>query len=178
MVDFDESGVESCDLAVDNHNADVNYKRINGPFLTLIMNSKTMSTAGYSGTPLIKKLGIKEDVKIIIMNAPGGADAYWKLIGKNCSAQLCSSKEIPSFIHLFTKSQKEFLQLFSKIQHRLHGNVSVWVSWYKKSSGIATDMNEDFIRNFALQNNLVDVKVCAVTNEWSGLKLVIPVAKR
>ncbi|MBS4064801.1 MAG: hypothetical protein KGZ74_09590, partial [Chitinophagaceae bacterium] len=87
-------------------------------------------------------------------------------------------KEIPSFIHLFTHSQKEFLQLFSKIQHRLHGNVSVWVSWYKKSSGIATDMNEDFIRNFALQNNLVDVKVCAVTDEWSGLKLVIPVVKR
>jgi hypothetical protein len=52
------------------------------------------------------------------------------------------------------------------------------VSWYKKTSGIVTDMNEDFIRNFALQNNLVDVKVCAVTDQWSGLKLVIPVAKR
>lgn len=135
-------------------------------------------TAGYSNTPLIKKLGIKEDTKLLILNAPNGIDGYWKLIDKDCSSQLCSSKDTPSFIHLFAASQKEFLQLFHKIQPRLHGSVSVWVSWYKKSSGIATDMNEDFIRNFALQNNLVDVKVCAVTDEWSGLKLVIPVAKR
>lgn len=134
--------------------------------------------AGYSNTPLIKKLGIKEDAKLLILNAPNGLDGYWKLIEQNCSSQLCSSKEIPSLIHLFAKSQKEFLQLFGKIQPHLHGRESVWVSWYKKSSGIATDMNEDFIRNFGLQNNLVDVKVCAVTNEWSGLKLVIPVAKR
>jgi hypothetical protein len=63
-------------------------------------------------------------------------------------------------------------------QKRLKDDVILWVSWYKRSSGIATDMNEDFIRNFALQNNLVDVKVCAVTEQWSGLKLVIPVAKR
>lgn len=134
--------------------------------------------SGYSNTPLLKKLGIKDDAKLLLINPPGGFDAYWKLLEKDCSAQLCSSKDIPSFIHLFATTQKEFLHLFNKIQSRLHGNVSVWVSWYKKSSGIATDMNEDFIRNFALQNNLVDVKVCAVTNEWSGLKLVIPVSKR
>lgn len=133
---------------------------------------------GYSGTPLIKKLGIKENVKLIILNSPNGIDAYWKLIDKNCSSQLCSTKETPNFIHLFATSKKEFYQLFSKIEKRLKDDVTIWVSWYKKSSGIATDMNEDFIRNFALQNNLVDVKVCAVTDKWSGLKLVIPVAKR
>lgn len=133
---------------------------------------------GYSGTPLIKKLGIKDDAKLLILNAPGGKDGYWKLIDKNCVSQLCAAKEIPSFIHLFAASQKEFYQLYTKIEKRLAGNVIVWVSWYKKSSGIATDITEDFIRNFALQNNLVDVKVCAVTEEWSGLKLVIPVAKR
>jgi len=66
----------------------------------------------------------------------------------------------------------------SHVEKRLSGNVSVWVSWYKKSSGIATDFTEDGIRQFALANNLVDVKVCAVTEQWSGLKLVIPVAKR
>jgi hypothetical protein len=137
-----------------------------------------MNSIGYSGTPLIKKLGIKDDAKLLILNAPDGMDGYWKLIDKDCSLQLCNAKEIPSFIHLFAKSQKEFLQLYTKIKNRLHGSVSVWVSWYKKSSGVATDMNEDFIRNFALQNNLVDVKVCAVTEEWSGLKLVIPVGKR
>lgn len=133
---------------------------------------------GYSGTSLIKKLRIKENAKLIILNSPNGIDAYWKLIDKNCSSQLCSTKETPNFIHLFATSQKEFYQLFSKIEKRLKDDVTIWVSWYKKSSGIATDMNEDFIRNFALQNNLVDVKVCAVTDKWSGLKLVIPVAKR
>lgn len=133
---------------------------------------------GYSGTPLIKKLGIKENAKLLILNSPNGIDAYWKLIDKNCSSQLCSTKETPNFIHLFATSKKEFYELFSKIEKRLKDDVTIWVSWYKKSSGIATDMNEDFIRNFALQNNLVDVKVCAVTDKWSGLKLVIPVAKR
>jgi len=54
----------------------------------------------------------------------------------------------------------------------------IWVSWYKKSSGIATDVTEDVIRNYALKNNLVDVKVCAVSEVWSGLKLVVPLAKR
>jgi hypothetical protein len=137
-----------------------------------------MASVGYSGTPLIKKLGIKENAKLLILNPPNGIEGYWKLIDKNCSSQLCSSKEIPTFIHLFASSQKEFYQLFSIIEKRLKDDVIVWVSWYKKSSGIATDMNEDFIRNFALENNLVDVKVCAVSNEWSGLKLVIPVAKR
>lgn len=134
--------------------------------------------AGYSGTPLIKKLGIKENVRLLILNPPNGIEGYWKLIDKNCTSQLCSSKEMPTFIHLFASSQKEFYQLFSKIEKRLKADVIVWVSWYKKSSGIATDMNEDFIRNFALENNLVDVKVCAVTNEWSGLKLVIPLVNR
>ena len=133
---------------------------------------------GYSGTPLIKKLGITAQLKLLIINPPGGIDAYWKLISVDCSSQLCTPKERPDFIHLFVTSQKEFLQQFSKIEKRLNGNVSLWVSWYKKSSGIATDVTEDWIRQFALANNLVDVKVCAVTDQWSGLKLVIPIAKR
>ncbi|HMU09236.1 MAG TPA: hypothetical protein PKC54_04475 [Ferruginibacter sp.] len=59
-----------------------------------------------------------------------------------------------------------------------NSSVVIWVSWYKKSAGIATDITEDVIRQFALKNNLVDIKVCAVSNEWSGLKLVVPVSKR
>lgn len=133
---------------------------------------------GYSGTPLQKKLGIKEGMRLLILNPPGGMEDYWKLIGADCSAQLCGTKERPDFIHLFVTSQKELHHFFSTIEKRLSGNVSVWVSWYKKSSGIATDVTEDWIRQFALANNLVDVKVCAVTEQWSDLKLVIPVAKR
>lgn len=134
--------------------------------------------AGYSGTALIKKLGIKEDQKLLILNPPDGMDAYWKLIGKDCSGQLCKTTEPANFIHLFVTSQKEFHKIFTKIKKQLKGNVVVWVSWYKKSTGILTDITEDWIRDFALSNDLVDVKVCAVTELWSGLKLVIPVAKR
>jgi hypothetical protein len=131
-----------------------------------------------SGTPLIKKLGITDQLKLLIINPPGGIDAYWELIAADCSSQICKAKERPDFLHLFVASQKEFLQQFSKIEKRLSGNVSLWVSWYKKSSGITTDVTEDWIRQFALANNLVDVKVCAVTDQCSGLKLVIPIAKR
>lgn len=134
--------------------------------------------AGYSSTPLLKKLGIKQQMRLLILQPPGGIEAYWKLLDADCTAQLCKPKDSPDFIHLFVASQKEFHQLFSKIEKRLNGNVSVWISWYKKSAGIATDVTEDWIRQFALANNLVDVKVCAVTEQWSGLKLVIPVAKR
>lgn len=134
--------------------------------------------AGYSGTALIKKLGIKEDQKLLILNTPDGIDAYWKLIGKDCSAQLCRTTEPANFIHLFVTSQKELNTNFTKIKNQLKGNVVVWVSWYKKSAGIPTDVTEDRIRDFALRNDLVDVKVCAVTELWSGLKLVIPVSKR
>ena len=133
---------------------------------------------GYSGTPLLNKLGIKDEMKLLILNPPGGIDAYWKLISVDCSSQLCKPKERPDFIHLFVTSQKEFIKFYKQIENRLSGNVSFWVSWYKKSSGIPTDVTEDWIRQFALTNNLVDVKVCAVTEQWSGLKLVIPVAKR
>ncbi|MEJ8840941.1 hypothetical protein WG954_01020 [Lacibacter sp. H375] len=133
---------------------------------------------GYSGTALIKKLGITDEMKLLILNPPGGIDAYWELISADCSAQLCKPKERPGFIHLFAASQKEFLKCYKQIEKRLSGNVSFWVSWYKKSASIPTDLTEDWIRQFALANNLVDVKVCAVTEQWSGLKLVIPVAKR
>lgn len=133
---------------------------------------------GYSGTPLIKKLGITDELKLLILNPPGGINGYWKLIRVDFSEQLCGPTERPGFIHLFATSQKEFLQFYKQIEKRLSGNVSLWVSWYKKSAGIATDLNEDWIRQFALTHDLVDVKVCAVTEQWSGLKLVIPVAKR
>ncbi len=133
--------------------------------------------AGYSSTPLVKKLGIKEEMRLLILQPPGGID-NWQLLEADFTTQLCKPTERSDFVHLFAASQKEFHQLYSKIEKRLSGNVSVWVSWYKKSSGIATDVTEDWIRNFDLTNNLVDVKVCAVTEQWSGLKLVMPVAKR
>lgn len=136
-----------------------------------------MSTTGYSGTPLLKKLGITEEMKVLLVNEP--AD-YYALLDKNISKQLCKKNDTPDFIHLFAKSQADFHKTMQKVLTVVTKNkqITVWVSWYKKSTGIPTDMTEDVIRNYALQNGLVDVKVCAVSEQWSGLKLVVPLAKR
>jgi hypothetical protein len=76
------------------------------------------------------------------------------------------------------KNNKEFEAAMKKIKKNLKPAIIIWVSWYKKSAGIPTDVTEDNIRNYALRNDLVDVKVCAVSDVWSGLKLVIPLNKR
>lgn len=133
--------------------------------------------AGYSNTPLIKKLGIKEEMKVLLMNQP---DDYYSLLGKNINEQLCDKNEIPDIIHLFTKNNNEFERCMKKIASMLKKNnsMTIWVSWYKKVSGFQTDLTEDIIRKYALQNDLVDVKVCAVSDFWSGLKLVVPLKKR
>ena len=136
-----------------------------------------MATAGYSGTPLIQKLGIKPAMKILVLHSP---ENYFQLLQSDISKQFVASNENPDFIHLFAKTNTIFRTEMKKILQicRKKTSVIIWVSWYKKSSGIATDLTEDLIRSFALQNNLVDIKVCAVSNEWSGLKLVVPLSKR
>jgi hypothetical protein len=136
-----------------------------------------MATAGYSGTPLLKKLGIKAETRVQLVNAP---DNYFKLLEADISPQIVKGKAIPDLVHLFVKNYKEFDAEMKKIKPLSKSNpdISIWVSWYKKSAGIATDITEDVIRDYALRNDLVDVKVCAVSDIWSGLKLVVPVAKR
>ena len=136
-----------------------------------------MATAGYSGTPLIKKLGIRPESKLYLLNEPAG---YGKLLEEDIRHQLCAKNETPDIIHLFAKSNAEFETGMKKIKPVIKKNpdLVIWVSWYKKSAGIPTDLTEDIIRNFALKNDLVDVKVCAVSESWSGLKLVVPLKKR
>lgn len=136
-----------------------------------------MAKAGYSGNPLWKKLGIKPDSQILLINPP--AD-YTSLLGTDISNQLVTRKQTPDIVHLFIKNNKEFEAAMKKLAVLQIKNpaISIWVSWYKKSSGIATDVTEDTIRKYALSNNLVDIKVCAVSETWSGLKLVVPLAKR
>ena len=136
-----------------------------------------MAIAGYSGTPLLKKLGIKPQMKVLLIAAP---DNYFSLLEVDITIQLISEKQMPDFIHLFAKDIAVFKKGMAKVLPLAKKNTAViiWVSWYKKAAGIATDLNEDVIRNFALQNNLVDIKVCAVSDFWSGLKLVVPLAKR
>ncbi len=101
---------------------------------------------------------------------------YFQLFQKNISPQFCKKKEIPDFIHLFVKTKKEIEM--KKIKQCMKPTTIIWVSWYKKSTGIVTDITENEIREYALRNELVDVKVCAVSDLWSGLKLVVPLVKR
>jgi hypothetical protein len=133
--------------------------------------------AGYSGTPLIKKLGIKPEHKLMMLNEPKD---YFELLDVNVSDQLCLKNETPDLIHLFVKNNNEFETEMKKLKSiiKKNSNLTIWISWYKKSAGIPTDITEDVIRNFALRNGLVDVKVCAVSAQWSGLKLVVPLKLR
>ena len=133
--------------------------------------------AGYSQTPLLKKLGIKLEMKILLIQEP---DDYFKLLELNISEQLCKKGETPDLIHLFVKNNTAFEHSMKKLKPIIKSNTSIiiWISWYKKAAKIPTDITEDIIRNYALKNDLVDVKVCAVSDIWSGLKLVVPLAKR
>jgi hypothetical protein len=130
---------------------------------------------GYSGTPLLKKLGIKKDMKVQLIGQP---KEYYELLNEDISSRLCKKNDTHDLIHLFVKTNKEFEARMKKIMNNMKPETIIWVSWYKKSAGIPTDITEDVIRNYALQNDLVDVKVCAVSDVWSGLKLVVPLAKR
>jgi hypothetical protein len=136
-----------------------------------------MITAGYSATPLIKKLGIKPEMKVLFINKP---DDYYKLLEVDITDQSCKSNETPDLVHLFVKNVKEFESEMKALKSVCKKNsaVIIWVSWYKKAAKIPTDITENVIRNYALKNDLVDVKVCAVSDIWSGLKLVVPITKR
>ena len=136
-----------------------------------------MAISGYSGTPLIKKLGIADTSKILVINAPAN---YFELLGKDVRKQFAMKDDRIDLVHLFVTSRNEFELKMRKLAPLYSENSSmvIWVSWYKKSAGIPIDITEDIIRNFALANNLVDVKVCAVSDIWSALKLVVPRSKR
>lgn len=136
-----------------------------------------MANAGYSGKSLIEKLGIKPAMRILLIHPP---ENYFELLGQDLSKNFVSKNETPGFIHLFAKNTSVFKEEMKTVLKLVKKNtaVIVWVSWYKKTSHLVSDLSENIIRDFALQNNLVDIKVCAVDTEWSGLKLVVPVAKR
>lgn len=137
----------------------------------------TAQPAGYSGTPLAKKLGIKPGFNIKLINAP----EYYFTLFTDLPADLQinnDSPELKDFIHFFTKEKDEYTNTLPGLRSQIKPNGMIWISWPKKSSKVITDITEDIIRNFALQNGLVDIKVCAVDEIWSGLKLVIPVSDR
>lgn len=134
--------------------------------------------AGYSGTPLIKKLGIKPGHQLLIVDEP---EAYWKWISPLPADTKAREKPAPAsldFVHLFVRERKRYEKEVLRLKKLLKPDGMIWISWPKKSSGVISDMDENVIRDFALRNGLVDIKVCAVDEIWSGLKLVIPVKER
>ena len=128
--------------------------------------------AGYSEKPLTQKLGIKPGMKLLFVNAP---ENYLQLLGDlpQDSKQVKDKTASVDFEHLFVKKISEIEKFLPQLVKRLEQNGMIWISWYKKSSGISTDVTEDIIRATAFPLGLVDVKVCAVDEQWSGLKLVI-----
>jgi len=127
--------------------------------------------AGYSGTPLPKKLGIKDGFRFSLIEAPNEVRKQLKTSLAHCE-ELKDAKKPLDFGMMFTKSSSELSTTFAELAGRLAPTGMLWVSWPKKSSGVATDLDENRVRNIGLAAGLVDVKVCAVTEIWSGLKFV------
>jgi hypothetical protein len=133
--------------------------------------------AGYSSTPLVKKLGIKPGAKIFIVNPPREYFDWIFPLPENVDIKTKALAEL-DFIHVFAREKKTFEQEFRKAQKHLKSDGMLWISWPKKSSKMETDLDENIIRNFGLKEGLVDVKVCAVDDTWSGLKFVVRIKDR
>ena len=128
--------------------------------------------AGYSGTPLSKKLGIKPGTVVHPIAAPHGYRALLAPLpdGVAFSSRLSDAVDI---VHLFATAETTLRTTLPRIRKQMRADAAVWVSWPKKAARVSTDVTEDVIRAVALPTGLVDVKVCAVDDVWSGLKLVV-----
>jgi hypothetical protein len=131
---------------------------------------------GYSGTALPKKLGIKAGFRVLLANAPAGVRAELRADLAGCT--MVKDGAALDFAMVFTKSRAELAKEFPRIAKVLAPAGMLWVSWPKKTSGVASDLDENAVRGIGLDAGLVDVKVCAVTEIWSGLKFVRRVKDR
>ena len=127
--------------------------------------------AGYSGRTLVEKLGIKPRTRIAIINPPRGFRATLGALPAGVTVTSRVSGSYP-FMHFFTRDRAVLEKQIPRLLRALTPDGALWISWPKRSSGVATDITEDVVRAVALPTGLVDVKVAAVDNVWSGLKLV------
>jgi hypothetical protein len=128
--------------------------------------------AGYAGTPLPQKLGIKPGLTLITINAPTN---YRRLLG-TISEDLTFSDRLKvgsSFVHVFITKRSELAKRLSVLRQKIVDTGTVWVSWPKRSAGKPTDVTESVVRAVALPLGFIDVKVCAIDETWSGLKLMV-----
>ena len=133
--------------------------------------------AGYSGTPLPRKLGIKERFRALLVNLPTEVKTELQDALSSCSV-VKNGRGPLDFAMLFVKTRAELKKQFPQVAKQLAPAGSLWVSWPKKSSGLAKDLDENEVRRIGLEAGLVDVKVCAVSEVWSGLKFVVRVKNR
>lgn len=127
---------------------------------------------GYSGTPLAKKLGISTGTRVLAVNAP---DDYPDLLAPLPDGVVFDKRlsRLTGIVHLFTVQRARMAIDLKKLRGLIRPDAAVWISWPKKASNVPTDITEDTIRELALPLGFVDIKVCAVSEVWSGLKLVI-----
>jgi hypothetical protein len=123
--------------------------------------------AGYSGTPLLKKLGIQDGHRVLLRNAPPHLPAE---LTPYAQTRLRSDLDV---VLLFARSCAQYRAQFAPLMKSIKAGGAIWVAWPKRASGVPTDLTEDAVRNHALQTTFVDVKVCAIDDIWSGLKLVM-----
>jgi hypothetical protein len=128
--------------------------------------------AGYSGTPLAAKLGIKEGCKLALVAAPEGFRELLEPLPASVQF-VAKANKTTSIVHIFTAKRAELARALAAYRERLSPEATLWISWPKKSSKVTSEVSEDTVRELALPLGWVDVKVCAVTEVWSGLKLVV-----
>ena len=128
---------------------------------------------GYSGTPLAQKLGIKPGMIILAMNAPKDYAALLMPLPNDVAIAHKAKAGAAPFVHLFVTSLAELERDLPAARKVMAQDGALWISWYKKSAKVPTDVTEDRIRERILETDLVDVKVCAVSEIWSGLKCVV-----
>jgi hypothetical protein len=129
--------------------------------------------AGYSGTPLAKKLGIEAGSTVFAVGAPDGYREWLRPLPPDVEFSAKAPKTGCDIVHIFVTSLAELERQLPAARRAMKPDGSLWVSWHKKSAKIPTDVTEDEVRRRALATDLVDIKVCAVTDIWSGLKLVV-----
>jgi hypothetical protein len=136
-----------------------------------IHDFKGKAMAGYSATPLAKKIGIKEGSRVALVNAPKDFQFEPKELPENVEFIKPAAKSL-DIILFFVTTERSLAKDFSKLAARLTANGMIWIAWPKKSSGVATDLSFERVQRIGLDAGLVDVKICAVDDTWSGLKFV------
>jgi hypothetical protein len=138
-----------------------------GGYNVSLMDRADVKTAGYSGTPLPRKLGIREKYSVLLLNAPSHFERKLEPLPEG--AEYVDDAASARVAVLFAASRAELVRDFRPLTNRLPEKSALWIAWPKKASGVKTDLSEDVVREFGLGAEWVDYKICAIDETWSGL---------